>query len=131
MRSDIWSRRAGWLGMVAWVLFSGVMAQAQVSDDKPRPRSRAEQTPLIDDRDAAAEGATAGPVSEYWIGVATSNDLINDTVRAQLGLAEDQGIAVLSVRASFHALRVPKEVQEAAAGQASSHERDEDEPYTD
>ena len=39
--------------------------------------------------------------------------------------------AVLSVRASFHALRVPKEVQEAAAGQASSHERDEDEPYTD
>lgn len=100
MRTDIWNRRAGWLGMVAWVLFSGVLAQAQVPEvDQPRV-NRPEATPLIDDREAIAEGQAAGsnPASEYWIGVATSDELINDTVRAQLGLDKDQGIAVLSVR---------------------------------
>jgi membrane-associated protease RseP (regulator of RpoE activity) len=110
MFTDIWSRRAGWLGMVGLVLFSGTLVQAQVSDRAiPAPER---PTPLLDDREADAEGEAKNQPSEYWIGVATSDELINDTTRAQLGLEKGHGIAVLSVR------------EESPAAQAGLREND-------
>lgn len=37
------------------------------------------------------------PLSDYWIGLACDASALNSTVRAQLGLSEEQGLAVASV----------------------------------
>jgi len=100
MQTDIWSRRAGWLGMVCCVLLSGAVAQAQSDRQALVERQAQEAAERAKEAAEAARQTAEGAIqpSEYWIGVATSDELINETVRAQLGLEMDEGIAVLSVR---------------------------------
>lgn len=80
---------------------------------------------------SAALGLSAGDEQAPFVAIdATLEEAVAEQKDNERAVLVAIG-AVLSVRASFHALRVPKEVQEAAAGQASGRERDEDEPYSD
>jgi membrane-associated protease RseP (regulator of RpoE activity) len=91
MRDNLWMRRVGWLGAVAAILLSGAFAQAE---DEPA---------LILLQDSADnQGSIADPqpevkLGEFWIGVACNSEALDNTLRAQLGLPEGQGLAVLSV----------------------------------
>lgn len=69
-----WRSRAGWLGMVALVLFSGALVQAQ---DAPRP-PRHPRPPM--------------PPSAFWLGIECFP--ADDTLRTQLGLPEGTGLVV-------------------------------------
>lgn len=108
MRSFSWLRPAGWLGMLGTVLFSFALVQAQ----QPEGTNAAGEFEIqIQADEQAPADAPQGdvqfffegeaheplPMSDYWIGLACDASALNATVRAQLGLPEDQGLAVASV----------------------------------
>jgi membrane-associated protease RseP (regulator of RpoE activity) len=77
MQSQNWKQAASWLAMVAAILLSGAAAQAGSDEAEHEPRLE------------------VSLVADYWIGLAVGG--VNEAVREQLKLGEEEGVAVLRV----------------------------------
>lgn len=87
--------RSLWIGSVAMALLCATVAQADDAKDGPRVRITADgqQVEVPGGAVAVAVGSTtAARPSDYWLGVYCR--AADDTLRAQLGLDEDQGLVV-------------------------------------
>jgi hypothetical protein len=94
MQRQIWSHRAAWFAMVALVLGSGAVANAQRVDNE----AHSVRVILADEKDPKAVqllavlDATQGKADRYWIGVSCSQ--AGEPLRTQLGLTEGEGLVV-------------------------------------
>jgi hypothetical protein len=93
MQRKLWSRRASWLGMVAMVLGSGAVAQAQRVEKDGR-----EVLVVLEDGTQSGDAVrvekldVGDKAERYWIGVSCSQ--AGEALRTQLALTDGHGLVV-------------------------------------